>query len=354
MPAIPLVEDYCPPRPSVHAATSRILFALDRSEWERFFPKGAAGLAASGRADYCDVGTLAEAAVWREQILRIRPSIIVSAWRTPAITDELTRAAGGPVDYVCHVAGSVRQLVTRAQIEAGLIVSNWGSLVAPIVAEHTLLLVLAGLRNLPAWRGVLGWPDHLRRERLTTRCLRGKRVAIHGFGAIARELIALLNPFGVSIHAYSSGVPLSFMQEYGVHAASSLEGLCAGADVFVTCEALTPATHGVIDAKVLARLPEGAVFVNVGRGRLVDEHALLRIAREKHLRVASDVFVNEPIAPDSPFVGLPDALISPHIGGPTDDLYPMCGDYALANVNRHLAGQAIESLVTLTAYDRST
>ncbi|EIP99737.1 phosphoglycerate dehydrogenase-like oxidoreductase [Opitutaceae bacterium TAV1] len=354
MPAIPLVEEYCSPQSSAHAETSRILFALDHSEWACFFPNGTADLAAHGRADYCDVEMLAGPDAWRERVLRIRPRVIVSAWRTPAIAGELACSGGGPVEYVCHVAGSVRHLVTRAQIEGGLLVSNWGSLVAPIVAEHALLLVLAGLRNLPSWRDVLGWPDDRRRERLATRCLHGKRVAIHGFGAIARKLIGLLRPFGVSIYAYSAGVPVSFMEEHGAHPVSSLEELCAGADVFVTCEALTPATQGVIGPDVLALLPDGAVFVNVGRGRLVDEPALLRIAREKRLRVASDVFAHEPVPPDSPFVSLPEALISPHIGGPTDDLYPLCGDYALANVNRYLAGQPIESRMTVAAYDRST
>ncbi|HEY9249292.1 MAG TPA: hydroxyacid dehydrogenase [Rariglobus sp.] len=297
---------------------------------------------------------MAEPGAWMEQVRRIQPRVIVSAWRTPAITEALTRIGGGSVDYVCHVAGSVRHLVTREQIAAGLAVSNWGALVAPIVAEHALLLVLAGLRNLPSWREVLGWPDDRRRERLATRCLRGKRIAIHGFGAIARELVGLLRPFGVSIMAYSAGVPASFMKEHGVTPVSSLEGLCAGADVLVTCEALTPATEGALDARALSRLPDGAVFVNVGRGRLVDETALLRIAREKHLRVASDVFVREPVPSDSPFASLPESLVSPHIGGPTDDLYPQCGHYALANVNRYLSGRPVESMVTAAAYDRST
>ncbi|MDR1281186.1 MAG: hydroxyacid dehydrogenase [Opitutaceae bacterium] len=356
MPAIPPGEEYCPPpRTPVHAGTSRILFALDRSERERFFPNGTADLAAHGQAACCDVDTLAEPDAWRKRVLRIRPRVIVSAWRTPAIAGELTRSGGGgPVEYVCHVAGSVRHLVTRAQIEAGLLVSNWGPLVAPIVAEHALLLVLAGLRNLPSWRDVLGWPDDRRRGRLATRCLHGKRVAIHGFGAIAREFIRLLRPFGVSIYAYSAGIPASFMEEHGARPVSSLGELCAGADVFVTCEALIPATEGVIDPDVLALLPDGAVFVNVGRGRLVDEAALLRIAREKRLRVASDVFIRQPVPPDSPFVSLPESLVSPHIGGPTDDLYPLCGDYALANVNRYLAGQPVESRMTVATYDRST
>ncbi len=354
MPTVPFVEDYCPPRTSLQTEPVSILFALDRSERERFFPQEPRALAAGARTMYCDMDTLTAAGAWREYVLRTRPDVIVSAWRTPAVTEELTRLGGGSVDYVCHVAGSVRNLVTRAQIEAGLTVSNWGTLVAPIVAEHALLLVLAGLRNLPSWRETLGWPDSLRRERLATRCLRGKRIALHGFGAIARELISLLRPFGVSIFSYSAGVPASFMEEHGACPVASLEELCAGADVFVTCEALTPATQGVINSDMLSLLPDGAVFVNVGRGRLVDENALLRLAHEKHLRVASDVFVNEPIPPSSPFASLPEALISPHIGGPTDDLYPLCGDYAVANLNRYMAGRPLESKITLTAYDRST
>lgn len=331
-------------------AAAGILFALAADERNLFFP----GELPCG-AVWHDARGLGQAS-WNRLIATHRPRILVSGWTTPSLDSALTTLGGndGPVDYVCHVSGSIRHVVSREQLASGLKVTNWGTLVAPVVAEHALLLLMASLRCLPSWREHVVLPSTAQREHLATRTLHGARVSIHGFGAIARELVRLLQPFKVSVTVFSAGVPESLIRAAGAVPASSLAELARGADIFVTCEALTPSSHGAINAAVLAELRPGAVFVNVGRGAVVDEAALVAAVRSRGLRFASDVFVQEPLPPDSPLLALPDAVLSPHIAGPTRDYFSACGQHALRNISRYLAGESPAGLITPEIFDRST
>ena len=340
-----------------HTATpstgsGEVLFALTANERRRFFPDGPGPRFANSA--WAEIENMSPEA-WVGAVRKLAPRVLVSCWATPSLPTELTIAGGGSVEYVCQISGSVRHVVAREAIVGGLKVSNWGSLVAPLVAEHALLLILAQARNLTAWRDFIGQLPKRRSEwDLATRTLHGKRVAIHGFGAIARALVELLGPFKTDVRVFSHGVPAAVIKQHGLKATSSLHELCAGAEIFVCCEALTAATRGSIDASVLECLAPGTIFVNVARGALVDESALLEATRRMGLRVASDVFCHEPISADLPFLSLPGTLVSPHIGGPTHDFYPVCGAYALANIDFHQRGAPLLSPVTLEVFDRST
>lgn len=284
------------------------------------------------------------------------PEVVLTGWSTPRFGDEWAGERKRSLRYICHLAGSVRHLVPRGFLERGGIVTNWGEIPSGAVAEQALLLALAALRNLPNWTAVIQRREeagsHI--ERLNTRTLFGRAVGLHGFGRVARALVALLRPFGVTIHAYSAGVPDAMMRAEGVTPCSSIEQLCARSEVLFECEALTTATTGSITAKALAALPDGAVFVNVGRGGLVDEAALLRESASGRIRAALDVVASEPLVPTSAFCGVNDAVLSPHIAGPTFDQYPQIGGYAVRNIGRYLAGGTPESVVTLEEYDRAT
>lgn len=290
-----------------------------------------------------------------ELLEEFEPDIILTGWSSPCLPLQWLRKPHCPLRYVCHLMGAVRFLVPREFIERGGIVSNWGALAAPSVAEHALLLALAALRNSRNWeRAIHSAEPVFTPTYLGTRSLFGRRVGIHGFGAVARSLLKLLRPFGVDIRVFTEGIASADYAAEGVVRSKSLHELFSHSEILFECEGLTPLNEGVVDAGALACLPDGAVFINVGRGGLVDEQALLREADSGRIRLALDVVRAEPLTPSNPLYAVKDAVFSPHIAGPTEDIYPDVGRFALDNIERFLQGREPLSCVTLEVYDRTT
>jgi phosphoglycerate dehydrogenase-like enzyme len=302
------------------------------------------------------VSWLSEAVSFEARCRDLNPEVLLTAWSARELPRAWLDAPECALRYVCHITGSVRRLVPRIFIERGGWVTNWGEIPAGAVAEQALLLALAALRNLPVWpAGAAHLRDTIRRvETLATRTLFRRRVGIHGFGRVARALVPLLLPFDVDIAAYSGGVDAAAIRTARIRPCDSLEALFRQSEVLFECEALTPATAGSVSEPLLSLLPDGAVFVNVARGQLVDEGALLREASRGRLRVALDVMSDGETNRNRELFQAAGAVLSPHIAGPTFDQYARCGDFALQNITRYLRGEPLHAVVTLADYDRST
>jgi len=333
--------------PPAKLASGKVLFLLNEAEWRLFFPAGffLPGVECiDSRAERRPAGELLKDAA---------PEVVVTSWSSPCFPEPAPEVIPS-LRYICHTSGSVRKLIPRTYLEAGIEVTNWGTLAADAVAEHALLLVLAGLRKMREWPPVISGELRWQPSPIRTETLFGKRVGIHGFGNVARALVNLLSPFSVEVSAYSVGVPNSLFTAHGVHECSSLEELFSNNEIVVDCEALNPETAGSVSRAVLALMPEGALFVNVGRGAIVDEVALAELALSGRLRAALDVFEHDPIARNSPLHKVPGIVMSPHIAGPTSDQLTRCGELAKRNVSAYFAGQPLSARVTLDIYDRAT
>ncbi|MGE9293409.1 MAG: hydroxyacid dehydrogenase [Puniceicoccales bacterium] len=327
----------------------RIAYSLNERCRQYFFPNGID--AEIDGAQAIDV----PAQDWEEQLQTLRPTVLLTSWSTPPLPSTWLEQEDCPLRYVSHVTGSVRGIVPRSFIERGGLISNWGAMCAPQVAEYALLLALGALRSLPQWPAYIQQPPRQRRlTQLGTHTLFGKRVSIHGFGRVARTLVQLLRPFSVEIRAFSEGVPHELMHEEGVAPCQSLKELCQSCDVFFGCEALTELSRGSLTAERLATIPDGSIFVNVGRGAIVDEDALLKEASSGRLRIATDVCITEPMACGSPLATTPGLLATPHIAGPTADQLTLLGQHAVQNIERFLRGESPHDLVDLISYDRAT
>jgi phosphoglycerate dehydrogenase-like enzyme len=337
------------------ASNPVVLFAVNESTRNRFLPGFDAKKLPAFREEWVDFSNL-NPGDWEKLLIAKRPEVLVTCWETPSIPEKLALDENFSLRYVCHLTGGVKGVVTRNMIARGILVSNWGGTISHTIAEHALLLTLGALRGMPLWRPHMESPALPAKATIPTRSLRGKKVGIHGFGAIVRHLIALLNPFGVSISSYSAGVPAGLFKEQGVRRCETLEELASDCDIFIELEALTPQSRGSVDARILGLLRAGTVFVNVGRGAVIDEAALADLAASGKITVALDVYTKEPLPLDSPLMKNPATLLSPHIAGPTQDALPLCGDFALSNLRRYLSGHPdqIEGVVTLEIYDRTT
>lgn len=335
-------------------STKNLLLVLTPNEKEDFLPPPL----------WTELQSLGVQVVWRQpdEVRQMgweacfeedAPEVIITGWQTPPLPSNLPQEAIRP-RYLCHLTGSVRNLVPRSWIEAGLRVTNWGSSVSHIVAECGLLMILSGLRRAGFWNLRMHQGAAWKGPDLDTCSLFGRRVGIHGFGAIARELVKLLMPFQLPISVYSPSIPNALLEEFNVRRSSSLEELFSQNEVVVELAPLTPETEGMVTEALLRRIPEGGVFVNLGRGAVVDEAALARRCAEGKLYACLDVYTVEPLPEDSPLRNLDNVLLLPHLGGPTVDQRKTAGRFALDNLNRYLSGVDIVSTVNLEIYDRAT
>ena len=177
-------------------------------------------------------------------------------------------------------------------------------------AELAVALILASRRGLDdALRAQLrhAW------SREWTQGLLGARVVLVGYGGVARAIAARLEPFGCAIEAVATRARR--IEGRDVRGPEDLEALVGRADVVVLAVPLAPSTDGLVDAAFLARMRDGALLVNVSRGRVVDTDALVAQLRARRLRAALDVVDPEPLPPDHPLWDAPGLVLSPHVGG---------------------------------------
>ncbi|CAN5497195.1 hypothetical protein BH09VER1_BH09VER1_43030 [soil metagenome] len=293
---------------------------------------------------------------WEATLRSLQPSIVVTAWSCPLIPASWALEEGSPLQYICSVTGGVRNRVPRELIEQGVVVTNWGADVSHAVAEHALLMVLALLRGLSLWGEMIERRPTVfaMMPKLRSRTLRGKRVGLHGFGAVAQSLVGILKPYDVDLASYSAGVPRGLFDEFGVRRCETLAELFAESEILVECEALNEQTRGSVTGEILSLLPDDAVFINVGRGAVIDEQTVVQLAHAGKLRVGLDVFQNETQLEISLLEGHPRLLLSPHVAGPTWDTYPHFGARAMERLEAFLRGETPANRVTLEIYDRAT
>lgn len=288
---------------------------------------------------------------WLQLLNTHQPEIVICAWETPPIPSE----AAAYLKYVCYLCGSIRTLIPRDLIRDGLLVTNWGAIVSNTVAECALLLILATLRRSSNWALAMHTRGEWKKGRHPdTLSLFHRRVGLHGLGAIGRDLVKLLVPFNVKISAYSPSVPDATYQELGVHRTETLEELFSTSDVLVELAPGKPDNYHLVGEDLFRLLPNQAVFVNVGRGMVVDEEAMIRVSQEKQIHLGIDVYETEPLPQDSPLRGLPNTTLLPHLGGPTPDRRQDCGELAVQNIANYLNSEPLINLVNLEAYDRAT
>jgi len=249
----------------------------------------------------------------------------------------------GRLRWIQSSAAGLDHCLVPAVVESSIIVTSASGVLADQVAEHALALVLACTRRLPRFLGQQARREFVRRP---TRDLTGATVGIVGLGGVGRRVVEVLAPFRVRILAtdwYPVAKP-SAVEFLGPP--ESLEKILPQLDVLVLCAPLTAVTRGMIDAAALAALKPGAVLVNVARGPLVDERALVDALESGRLDAAAlDVTPREPPEPDSPLWTAPRLLLTPHVGGQSARRIDTMTDFFCANLDRFLSGRTLRNLV---------
>jgi phosphoglycerate dehydrogenase-like enzyme len=215
----------------------------------------------------------------------------------------------------------------------GIAVANMPGTNTPAVAEATLLLILAALRNLAgldrACRAGKGWAAGPELQERAGE-LRGRIVGLIGAGMVPRALAPILRGFGARpIYWSRREHPELGIPRY------ALDELLASADIVSLHVPLVPETELLIDGAALARMKPGVILVNTARGGLVDEAALLAALTRGRLRAAGlDVFAEEPLAPDNPLLKLDNVVLMPHVAWLTPETLDRSLDVAIENMRR--------------------
>jgi phosphoglycerate dehydrogenase-like enzyme len=164
-----------------------------------------------------------------------------------------------------------------------------------------------------------------------------------GVGGIGQEIARRLEPFEVHITRVGSS---ERTDEHGkIHASAALPKLAPIHDVLIAVLPLNEHTHHLLDAEVLAALPNDALIVNVGRGAVVDTAALTKEVLSGRLQCALDVMDPEPLPDDHPLWTAPNALITPHIGGNASAFEPRIVELLKAQLQALAKGEAPANLV---------
>ena len=253
---------------------------------------------------------------------------------------------------VRHGAG-LDMIPIEAATAAGVLVANVPAANARSVAEHVFFVTMALLRRFRAMDRDLragGWFAG-RSHAESTNELAGRRIGIVGFGAVGRQVAAIArNGFGLEVAVNSRSRPGDLAADIGF---MEIDALVAWCNVLVLCCPLTPETRGMIDARRLALMKPGALIVNVARGPVIDDEALVAALRAGRIGGAAlDVFAAQPLPPEHPYFGFDNVLITPHMAGITEESMMRMGVGAADEVLRVLAGELPVNLRNPEAVER--
>jgi phosphoglycerate dehydrogenase-like enzyme len=223
-----------------------------------------------------------------------------------------------------------------------------GAHVAPL-AEFCALGMLAFSRGLFEMQGL---QRERRWERFAATDLVGRTVVIYGLGAIGSEVARLSSAMGmnaIGIKRSVDGLTPADLHVRELHPSEALHDVLPRAEFLVLVAPHTPETEHAIGRDELALLPAGAVVINIGRGALIDDPALVEALRTGHLGGAAlDVFEKEPLPDDSPLWEMPNVLVSPHSASTSDRENARITDLFVDNLRRWLKGEELLNVLDAT------
>lgn len=233
------------------------------------------------------------------------------------------------LNLIVRAGAETSTIDVRAASERGVYVSNCPGKNSSAVTELVFGMMVALDRRIPDAVASLRAGKWERSEYAKAEGLHGKTLGIAGLGAIGRDVAASARAFGLHPVAFSRGLTPARAAELGVGYAATLAELAQKSDILTLHLSLNERTRGIVDADILSRLPKRAMLLNLAREGLVDYAAMAEAVKHRGLRVACDVFPNEPrsggkeIAPDLFHLTTPSATGgflygTPHIASSTD------------------------------------
>jgi D-2-hydroxyacid dehydrogenase (NADP+) len=232
-------------------------------------------------------------------------------------------------------------------LPSSVLVTSARGIHGPQMAELSVLLMMSLSRDFP--RLIVNQREK-RWERWGQRLLTGKTVVIVGVGAISEALAARCGPLGLKVIGVTNRSAVEHFDE--LYPRQRLHDAAGRADFLVLLVPYSPETHHLIDASVLAAMKPSAYLINLARGNVVDEAALIDALKVRRIAGAGlDVFAQEPLPPSSPLWALDNVIVTPHIGGMSDIYAEQILPLLVHNVRTFVSGDraAMRNRVELKA-----
>ena len=256
--------------------------------------------------------------------------------------------------WVHSSAVAVGTLPLKELAARGIVVTNSRGIQSGAIAEHVIACLLALSRRLTyaiRRQDARVWSQNEMLGTLSPWLVHGQRMGIIGLGTIGQAVAVRGAALGMEV------VGVRRRPEQGsapgvarVVSPAEIDEVIATSDVLVLAAPWTGATDRLLDAEALARMKKGSIVINVARGQLVDEAALVSALESGHLGGAAlDVFSEEPLPPHSPFWSLPNVIVSPHTSGFRADHWDAVIELFAAQLRRFLDGRALMNVVDCEA-----
>lgn len=319
---------------------------------------------------------------WPGRLQGLSDDLLVQVWRTREMgavpqevwqeTEVLYTSFAAPLPepgqvprlrWVQLYSAGPDQVLAHPLFASGVTFTTTSGIHAVAIAEYVLTMTLAWFHRLPGllqWQQRGAWPERSERAALFTgEEIRGKTLGVIGYGSIGRELARLATAFGMRVLAMQRGIerrdsgfvlpglgdpegrlPARYYPPDGLYA------MLEECDVVVIAAPLTAQTRGLFDDAAFQAMKTGAFLVNIARGDLCDEAALLRALREQRIAGAAlDVFHQEPLPPGHPLWSLPNVFISPHSSGLSALYDERAAAVFLENLRRYLGDEPLLNAV---------
>jgi phosphoglycerate dehydrogenase-like enzyme len=276
----------------------------------------------------------------------LRDADVMIGW---ALEPEQLRGAKS-LCWVYSITAAVDHFLYPELISSEIAISNAGSVHGPVVAEHAIAVLLALAKRLPSavrYQDRRKWAmEAIWNEQPRPREVRGATLVVIGLGSIGAEVASMaaalkMHVIGVREHPERGAAGAHEVVGY-----DALDNALGQADFVVLAAPLTPRTRHLIDARRLQLFKPTAFLINVSRGALVEEAALVKALRDRRIAGAAlDVFEEEPLSRWSPLWKLPQVLITPHTAFLTENAWHRHYEVFTANLKRYMAGQPLEGVV---------
>lgn len=276
-----------------------------------------------------------------EIVERAEGAVAILPCHTERFTAELIARLPAGLRAIVNYSVGVDHVDLAAAAARGLIVTNTPEVLSDATAEIAILLMLGAARRASEGERLVRnaeWRDWSPTF-MVGRQVTGKRFGVIGMGRVGRVAARRARGFDMEIH-YHNRRRLAPEAEAGAIFHETVDELLAASDVLSLHCPATPESAGLLDARRIALLPEGAIVVNTARGAIIDDEALIAALRSGHLFAAGlDVYNNEPdLHPD--YRTLDNVFLLPHIGSATRETRDAMGFRALDNLDAIVAGRA--------------